>query len=431
MSVEKFRVRLGVGLGLMVCALTTAGLVPMGSSAATAEPPPAALAGEYNKEVRPLFQRHCWRCHSGDRQEADVDLGSFTTFADVRKAPRTWQKVLEMLDSGQMPPKGARQPSDADRNRLRTWVRSYLKAEARAQAGDPGPVVLRRLSNAEYTYTVRDLTGLSGLQPARQFPVDGAAGEGFTNTGQALVMSPALLAKYLDAGKEIAAHAMLLPDGIRFSPSTSRRDWTNEILAEIRSLYRRHSDAEGGTRVNLQGIVFNTNDGGRLPVEKYLTATLAERQALKAGRKSVEAVARERGLNPKYLASLWGVLNDREASPLLDAVQARWRDAKADDVAAVASEVARWQKALTRLQSVGHMKSWMVSITPLVSRQEVRLRIPPPDGRKEVTLYLVAGDAGDGAENDAVVWQQPRFLIPGRPDLPLRDLPAFTKEMLA
>src|SRR5206468_11400520 len=117
------------------------------------------------------------------------------------------------------------------------------------------PVVLRRPSNAEYTYTVRDLTGLSDLQPARQFPVDGAAGEGFTNTGQALVMSPALLAKYLDAGKEIAAHAVLLPDSFRFSPSTSRRDATNEILARIRALYRRHADGEGGTRVNLQGIV--------------------------------------------------------------------------------------------------------------------------------------------------------------------------------
>ena len=55
------------------------------------------------------------------------------------------------------------------------------------------PVVLRRLSNTEYTYTLRDLTGVASLEPAREFPIDGAAGEGFTNTGNALVMSPALL----------------------------------------------------------------------------------------------------------------------------------------------------------------------------------------------------------------------------------------------
>src|SRR5713226_4874717 len=169
MSGEKARVRLGISLALMACTLGGAGLVPLPSSTVTAEPSQDPLAGEYVKEIRPLFQRHCWRCHSGKRQEADVDLGSFTTFAEVRKELRTWQKVLEMLDSGQMPPREARQPSDADRLRLRTWVRAYLKVEARAQAGDPGPVVLRRLSNAEYTYTVRDLTGLSEMQPARQF----------------------------------------------------------------------------------------------------------------------------------------------------------------------------------------------------------------------------------------------------------------------
>src|SRR5262245_60659097 len=325
MRLDEARVRVGVGLVLVVSALGIGGLVPLSSSSVTAEPSQDPLAVEYTKEVRPLFQRHCWRCHSGKRQEADVNLGSFTTFDDVRKAPRTWLKVLEMLDSGQMPPPEARRPSEADRNHLRTWVRSYLKAEARAQAGDPGPVVLRRLSNAEYTYTVRDLTGLSELQPARQFPVDGAAGEGFTNTGQALVMSPALLAKYLDAGKEIAGHAMLLPDGFRFSPSTSRRDWTNEILAQIRELYRRHSDRQGGTRVNLQGIVFDTNDGGRLPLEAYFAATLAEREAIRSGVKTPAAVARECGLNAKYLASLWDVLNSKEPSPLLDVIRARWR----------------------------------------------------------------------------------------------------------
>ena len=65
-----------------------------------------------------------------------------------------------MIESDQMPPRGAKQPTSEERDRLQGWVRSYLKVEARANAGDPGPVVLRRLSNAEYTYTVRDLTGL-------------------------------------------------------------------------------------------------------------------------------------------------------------------------------------------------------------------------------------------------------------------------------
>ena len=128
-----------------------------------------------------------------------------------------------MLDNGEMPPAESKQPSPEQRKQLRGWVERYLHAESLASAGDPGPVVLRRLNNAEYTYTIRDLTGVD-LDPTREFPTDSAAGEGFTNAGNALSMSPALLTKYLDAGKEIARHAVLLPDGIRFSQFTAQRD---------------------------------------------------------------------------------------------------------------------------------------------------------------------------------------------------------------
>src|SRR6266853_1227771 len=182
-----------------------------------------------------------------------------------------------------MPPEEKPQPSPAEKERISNWVIEVLDEIGRERAGDPGPVVLRRLSNAEYTYTIQDLTGIDSLQPAREFPVDGAAGEGFMNTGQALVMSPSLITKYLDAGKEIASHAVLLPDGIRFSPKFTRRDWTEEILTGIRQFYRQFTDPHGGDKVNLQGIVFETNDGGRLPVEKYLAATLVERDALVSG----------------------------------------------------------------------------------------------------------------------------------------------------
>ena len=97
-----------------------------------------------------------------------------------------------MLSSRQMPPRDSDQPSKNDREFLSEWVQSFLMDEAKARAGDPGRVVLRRLSNDEYNYTVRDLTGVNSLDPTREFPVDGAAGEGFTNSGDAQGMSPAL-----------------------------------------------------------------------------------------------------------------------------------------------------------------------------------------------------------------------------------------------
>ena len=160
------------------------------------------LADEYRDRIRPLTQQYCLSCHSTEQQVGELDLEQFATLSDVRSGTKSWLKVIEMLDNGEMPPGFARQPAPGQKRQLRDWVDRYLQAESLANAGDPGPVVLRRLNNAEYTYTIRDLTGVD-LDPAREFPTDSAAGEGFTNTGNALVMSPALLRKYLDAGKEI------------------------------------------------------------------------------------------------------------------------------------------------------------------------------------------------------------------------------------
>ena len=200
------------------------------------------------------------------------------------------------------------------------WVQSVLDAEAIANAGDPGPVVLRRLNNAEYTYTVQDLTQVL-LNPTLEFPSDSAAGEGFTNVGSALAMSPSLLQKYLGAAKEIASHAVLLPTGIRFSPSTTKQDWTNEKVAEIQRFYAQFSDNRGATSVNLQGIQFDTNGGGRLPLEAYLRAMLADRDLLLSGETTTSIVAQKNGLNEKYFTALWSALSDKAPSAFVRCIE--------------------------------------------------------------------------------------------------------------
>lgn len=415
-----------------VSAVRWAGLVlaVSGLRAAAAPATFQDLGKEYDGQVRPLMARVCLECHSTEKQEGELDLQRFVRLEDIRQGAKTWLKVVEMLDNGEMPPKDAPQLTADEKKLLRGWIDRYLDAEAHATAGDPGPVVLRRLSNAQYTYTVQDLTAVE-LNPLREFPADGAAGEGFTNAGNALVMSPSLLSKYFAAGKEIAQHAMLLADGFRFSPSTTPPDWTNEVLAQIRQTYLENSDPQLATDVKLHGLVWQSNDGGRLPIEQYMVATLTERDAIAGGSKTLAAVAAERRLNPKYLASLWNLLQGKEPSQLLDAIRQRWRAAQPADAKALADQIGLWQKALTRFQSVGHEKSWMVPVNPITARQEIRHKLTAPAGCSEITIYLTAGEAGDGPTNDVVVWQQPRLVSPGRPDLLLRDVRAFTREMTA
>ena len=387
----------------------------------------------FEQTVRPLVKQYCLQCHSTAKHKGDLDLEEFTSLAALLKHPEPWGRVLDQLSLGDMPPKEKPQPTSEERARLVSWVDHALDKAAVSQAGDPGPVLLRRLNNAEYTYTVRDLTGVESLDPAMEFPADSAAGEGFMNTGSTLVMSPPLVTKYLDAGKVIASHAVLLPDGIRFSAKTTRRDWTDETLARIRAFYDKFTDAGGEDFVTQQGIELDRTKGGCLPLAKYLAASLE----LRDGRKNVAVMAGERGLSAKYLGLLMNLFNSSQPSPLLDGLRARWRVAKPGDVPALAAQIAEWQKALWKFSSVGYIgraggpKAWMEPVSPLVTQQELRLKLAAPASGDDVVFYLAAGDAGDGHPGDFVVWQQPKLIIPGHPPVLLRDARNLVADLMA
>ncbi len=432
--VSTMRVRI---LGLLFCtAMTTSPIF------ALAEPPRPVvaetidtLAQEYVRDVRPLVTRYCLECHATGKREGELDLEQFATLASLRAGTKVWLKVVEQLDNGEMPPEKAKQPTAEERKQLRGWAQRYLDAEALANAGDPGPVVLRRLNNAEYTYTIRDLTGVD-LDPAREFPTDSAAGEGFTNAGNALAMSPALLSKYFVAGKELADHAVLLPDGFRFSKHTTRSDWTDELLTQIRAFYRQRVETTElglGTSVGVVNLHGDCRMGqlGRVPLEKYFAATIAEREPIASGGKSVSAVAAERGLNARYMGILWTSLNAQEPSLLLDDLRQRWRAARQEDAAALASDVTQWQRGLWTFNPISLLgrkasrSRWMEAENPLVTQHEMRLKFPPAaEGKtaEDVVVTLVATDAGDGSERDFVLWRQPRLVADKQPDLLLRDI---------
>lgn len=375
-----------------------------------------------------VLQKYCLSCHSADQNQGELDLEQFQSVADIRSNVVPWQRVVEMLEDGEMPPKDAeRKPTASEISSLKSWVQAILHADSIANAGDPGPVVLRRLNNAEFTYTIQDLTGIK-LHPAREFPADNAAGEGFTNVGSALAMSPALIQKYLDAAKEISAHAMLVPTGIQFSENSTQRDWTNEKLAAIQAFYARFSDNAGATAVNLQGIQFDTNSGGRVPLESYLRATLIDREALQSGTTTIAKVAKAHSLNEKYLTTLWNSLNDQTPSLVLDVVKAKWRTAKPGDLTNLIATIAKWQQSLWRFSTIGHIgkrdgpTAWQVPVQPLSARHEIRTKLPKPQDGKNLSLFLVASDLSDGNESDFAVWENPRFMAAGKPDLHLRDL---------
>ena len=371
-------------------------------------------ADSFSEQIRPLLAEYCVTCHSTEKQQGELDLERFQTLAQVRRDPDVWERVQEQLALGEMPPRKAKPLPAPRQKQLADWTRQTLTDIALASAGDPGPVVLRRLSNHEYGYTLRDLTGVATLDPAREFPVDGAAGEGFTNAGAALVMSPALLAKYLDAAREVSRHLVLLDDGVRFSPSQSPQDWTNEALARIRQFYARHTlptaliNDVGGT-----GPV--KNEGGAIPLARYLDAL--------QGRGSRE------GLSPRYLTRLEQALASSEPAPLLEPLRRKFREKTL-----APADIEPWQKMLFKYNTVGHIgrpngpKTWQEPASPLVASREFRVPLEP--GR-DTKLFLWAGTAGDGPTDDEVIWENPRLVAKNRPEIPLGSVAELVRHLEA
>ena len=109
-------------------------------------------------------------------------------------------------------------------------------------------------------------------------------------------------------------------------------------------------------------------------------------------------------------------------------VRAQWRDAGPDDVPAIVATIAQWQQTLWRFTTIGHIGkrdgpvAWQVPVQPLAARQEIRMKLPAPQDGKNITLYLATSDASDGNEHDFAVWENPRFVAAGQPDLLLRDV---------
>ncbi|MEO7143394.1 MAG: DUF1592 domain-containing protein [Bryobacteraceae bacterium] len=186
------------------------------------------------------------------------------------------------------------------------WIQALRAEQIKASAGDPGEVLARRLSNAEYNYTIRDLTG-QDLQVTREFPVDPANPAGFDNSGESLTMSPALLNKYLQAARQVANHMVLTPDGIDFAPYP--------MLAE--------TDRE---KYSIQRIV---DFYSRQPTDyaDYFQAAWRFRYRAALGKPgaTLAAIAADSKVSPKYLPLVWQILHDKDAVGPILKLQEMWR----------------------------------------------------------------------------------------------------------
>ncbi len=275
------------------------------------EPSEADLLRSFNQTIRPFMTAYCTGCHSGSAPAASFDLQRYTTIESIVDDIAHWALALRKLTAREMPPQGMKQPSEQLRRQVIEWIAAVRKNEARKHPGDPGPVSARRLSNAEYNYTVRDLTGVD-LRPAREFPIDPANQAGFDNSGESLTISPALMSKYLDAARRIADHLALKPEGFTFAPYPMlvESDRERSPIRRIVEFYDRQP----------------TDFADYFQAAWRYKHRAAFGQAAATLPKTLEDIAKQNKVSPRYLVMVWQALEQtkEEVGPLVK-LQAMWR----------------------------------------------------------------------------------------------------------
>ncbi|MFT6179247.1 MAG: cytochrome c553 [Akkermansiaceae bacterium] len=211
-----------------------------------------AVADDFANQIKPILEKHCIACHGPDKQKGGITLHDIDSLDAGFKKYHLLENVIDQVKHEEMPPDDEDVlPTDAERQ---TLITALSKVVDRVKSGDvpqrAGRVTLRRLNRNEYHYTVRDLFGVT-FNPSKDFPIDGAGGEGFDNMADALFSTPTLLEKYLLAAKKVIANVYTDPalrNKVIFTSPKSPKEakaTAEKVLSYHATLaYRRRVSAE-------------------------------------------------------------------------------------------------------------------------------------------------------------------------------------------
>jgi cytochrome c553 len=179
----------------------------------------AENSDSFNKTIQPFLATNCYMCHNSGLKSGELNLEAYKASTSITQDRDRWEKVLQKLRTGEMPPKGMPRPDRAEVELVCRLIESEFERGDQSAKPDPGRVTARRLNRTEYNNSVRDLLGVD-LRPADDFPQDDS-GYGFDNIGDVLSLSPVLMEKYLAAAEKVARTAVFGPELLK--PTLARQ----------------------------------------------------------------------------------------------------------------------------------------------------------------------------------------------------------------
>ena len=110
-----------------------------------------------------------------------------------------WQKVLNALNSGEMPPEDSEQPGNDEKADFLDDLARTMVTARQALSDSGGKITMRRLNRREYQNTIEQLTGVK--VDVGSLPADGGSGS-FDTAGASQFISSDQIEQYLKLGRQ-------------------------------------------------------------------------------------------------------------------------------------------------------------------------------------------------------------------------------------
>jgi hypothetical protein len=152
-----------------------------------------------------FFERYCLDCHDAETTKGKVNLEDISFDLGSIPSAELWQKVLNSINSGEMPPEDKKQPKPAHKAAFLVELSQQLVVARKLLADTGGVTAMRRLNRREYQHTIRALLDVD--VDLTELPLD-TNSVGFDTAGNALFFSSDQLELYLKVGRQALDNAI-------------------------------------------------------------------------------------------------------------------------------------------------------------------------------------------------------------------------------
>jgi mono/diheme cytochrome c family protein len=154
-----------------------------------------------------FLKTHCVRCHGPEKEKGDLRIDQLSRDFKVGADTHHWAEVIEQVNSGEMPPKKEKRPSQAEIASFVTSLDARIKEGRAARMAARPPVAHYRLSRKEYQNTVYDLLGVR-YDPTKPGELnEDTRWHGFERIGSELSLSPSHVDRYYRAAELVLDRA--------------------------------------------------------------------------------------------------------------------------------------------------------------------------------------------------------------------------------